>query len=85
LPGETRGLTKPVKPLVEGFDCGDFHGPGDWDFAASVGGLISTFANDGVWVAPRIVAGRVEPQSTPQTVAFHPGSSRRVISQLHRG
>jgi len=33
-----------------------------------------------VWVAPRIVAGRVEPQSTPQTVAFHPGSSRRVIS-----
>ncbi len=43
-------------------------------------GLISTFANDGVWVAPRIVAGTVEPQGTPQTVAFHPGASHRVIS-----
>jgi cell division protein FtsI (penicillin-binding protein 3) len=43
-------------------------------------GLISTFANDGVWVAPRIVTGTVQPQSTPQTVAFHPGASHRVIS-----
>jgi cell division protein FtsI (penicillin-binding protein 3) len=43
-------------------------------------GLVSTFANDGVWVTPRIVAGTVEPQSTPQTVAFHPGASHRVIS-----
>jgi membrane peptidoglycan carboxypeptidase len=45
-------------------------------------GLISTFANDGVWVAPRIVAGKVEPQGTPQTVTFHPGASRRVISSF---
>ncbi len=43
-------------------------------------GLVSTFANDGIWVAPRIVAGRVEPQSAPQTVVFHPANSRRVIS-----
>jgi cell division protein FtsI (penicillin-binding protein 3) len=43
-------------------------------------GLISTFANDGVWVAPRILTGKVAPQATPQTVAFHPGNSRRVIS-----
>src|ERR1017187_5590449 len=43
-------------------------------------GLVSTFANDGVWVAPRIVAGRAEPQSAPQTVAFHAEASRRVIS-----
>ena len=42
--------------------------------------LISTFANDGVWVAPRIVAGTVQPRGTPQTVAFHPGASHRVIS-----
>jgi cell division protein FtsI (penicillin-binding protein 3) len=45
-------------------------------------GLISTIANDGVWVAPRIVAGTVAPQSTPQTISFQPGESRRVISSL---
>jgi cell division protein FtsI (penicillin-binding protein 3) len=43
-------------------------------------GLVSTFANDGIWIAPRIVAGRVEPRSAPQTVVFHPANSRRVIS-----
>src|SRR6195256_6679214 len=44
--------------------------------------LISTIANDGVWIAPRIVAGTVEPQSTPQTISFQPAESRRVISSL---
>src|SRR4029077_12523020 len=44
--------------------------------------VISTFANDGVYVAPRIVAGTVESQATPQTVAFHPGESHRVISSF---
>jgi len=42
--------------------------------------LISTFANDGVWVAPRVVAGALQPRSAPQMVAFHPGASHRVIS-----
>jgi membrane peptidoglycan carboxypeptidase len=45
-------------------------------------GLISTIANDGVWVAPRIVAGTVAPQSRPQTISFQPAESRRVISSL---
>jgi cell division protein FtsI (penicillin-binding protein 3) len=82
LPGETRGLSKP---------------PNRWSrvsFAAiSMGqeigitplqlvGLISTMANDGVWVAPRIVAATNAPQSTPQTIAFHPAEQRRVISAL---
>jgi cell division protein FtsI (penicillin-binding protein 3) len=82
LPGETRGLSKP---------------PNRWSrvsFAAiSMGqeigitplqlvGLISTMANDGVWVAPRIVAATNAPQSTPQTIAFHPVEQRRVISAL---
>jgi cell division protein FtsI (penicillin-binding protein 3) len=82
LPGETRGLTKP---------------PSRWSkvsFAAiSMGqeigitplqliGLISTMANDGVWVAPRVVAATNVPQSTPQTIAFHPVEQRRVISAL---
>src|SRR5262249_50543453 len=39
-------------------------------------------ANDGVWVAPRIVAGTVEPQNTPQTISFQPSESRRVLSPL---
>ncbi len=33
-----------------------------------------------MWVAPRILAGTVEPQSLLQTVSFHPGPSHRVIS-----
>ena len=80
LPGETRGLTKPVsrwsKVSIAAISMGQEIGISPIQLA----GLISTFANDGVWVAPRIVAGRVEPQGTPQTVAFHPGASRRVIS-----
>ena len=42
--------------------------------------LISTFANDGLWVAPRIVAGTAPPESRLRTVAFHPAEPRRVIS-----
>jgi len=82
LPGETRGLSKP---------------PNRWSrvsFAAiSMGqeigitplqlvGLVSTMANNGVWVAPRIVAATNAPQSAPQTIAFHPAEQRRVISPL---
>jgi len=84
LPGETRGLTKPVsrwsKVSIAAISMGQEIGISPIQLA----GLISTFANDGVWVAPRIVAGKVEPNSAPQsalqTVAFHPGASRRVIS-----
>jgi cell division protein FtsI (penicillin-binding protein 3) len=80
LPGETRGLTKPVsrwsKVSIAAISIGQEIGISPLQLA----GLVSTFANDGVWVAPRIVAGKVEPQGTPQTVVFHPGASRRVIS-----
>src|SRR5207344_2780841 len=34
------------------------------------------------WVAPRIVAGTAEAQSTPQTISFQPTEGRRVISSL---
>jgi len=82
LPGETRGLTKPVsrwsKVSIAAISMGQEIGISPIQLSA----LISTFANDGVWVAPRIVAGRVQPQGSPQTVAFHPGSSRRVISSF---
>jgi cell division protein FtsI (penicillin-binding protein 3) len=85
LPGETRGLTKPVsrwsKVSIAAISMGQEIGISPLQLSA----LIATFANDGVWVAPRIVAGTMDPQSSPekalpQTVAFHPGTSRRVIS-----
>jgi len=82
LPGETRGLTKPPsrwsKVSIAAISMGQEIGISPLQLA----GLISTFANDGVWVAPRIVAGTVPPQGTPQTVAFHPGASHRVISSF---
>jgi cell division protein FtsI (penicillin-binding protein 3) len=80
LPGETRGLTKPVsrwsKVSIAAISMGQEIGISAIQLAA----LISTFANDGVRVAPRIVAGSVEPQGSPKTVAFHPAESHRVIS-----
>jgi cell division protein FtsI (penicillin-binding protein 3) len=84
LPGETRGLTKPVsrwsKVSIAAISMGQEIGISPIQLA----GLVSTFANDGVWVAPRIVAGKVDPGDAPQpgmkSVAFHPGASRRVVS-----
>src|ERR1700719_36758 len=80
LPGETRGLTKPPsrwsKVSIAAISMGQEIGISPIQLA----GLISTFANDGVWVAPRVLTGKVEPQGTPKTVAFHAGPSHRVIS-----
>jgi cell division protein FtsI (penicillin-binding protein 3) len=80
LPGETRGLTKPVsrwsKVSIAAISMGQEIGISP----IQLSGLISTFANDGVWVAPRILTGKVEPQGTPKMVSFHPGPSHRVIS-----
>ena len=80
LPGETRGLTKPPsrwsRVSIAAISIGQEIGISPIQLA----GLVSTFANDGVWVAPRIVAGTVQPRGKPQTVAFHPGDAHRVIS-----
>src|SRR6201981_846864 len=80
LPGETRGLTKPVsrwsKVSIAAISMGQEIGISPIQLA----GLISPFANDGVWVAPRVLTGKVEPHGALNTVAFHPGPSRRVIS-----
>src|SRR5579863_2118575 len=82
LPGETRGMTKPVsrwsKVSIAAISMGQEIGISPIQLT----GLISTFANDGVWVAPRIVAGTATPQTPLQTVAFHPGASHRVISSF---
>jgi len=82
LPGETRGLTKPPsrwsKVSIAAISMGQEIGISPIQLT----GLISTFANDGVWVAPRIVTGMVQPQAALQTVAFHPGAAHRVISSF---
>jgi cell division protein FtsI (penicillin-binding protein 3) len=44
--------------------------------------MVSTIANDGVYLPARIVAGTTPPRSTPQLIAFHPALGRRVISPL---
>ncbi len=80
LPGETRGLTKPVsrwsKVSIAAISMGQEIGISPLQLA----NLVSTFANDGVSVPPRIVAATVEPQSTPKMVAFNPAEGHRVIS-----
>ncbi len=82
LPGETRGLTKPVerwsKVSIGAISMGQEIGISAVQLAA----LISTIANDGVRVPPRIVAGTIQPQNTPQTIAFQPAEGARVISSL---
>jgi cell division protein FtsI (penicillin-binding protein 3) len=82
LPGETRGLTKPVsrwsKVSIAAISMGQEIGITPLQLAA----LVSTMANDGVYVAPRIVAATTQPQSAPQTVAFHAVEGHRVLSSF---
>jgi cell division protein FtsI/penicillin-binding protein 2 len=82
LPGETRGLSKPVnrwsKVSIGAISMGQEIGVSPIQLAA----MVSTFANDGVWETPRIVATTTPPQSTPQTFVLHPAHERRVISAL---
>ncbi len=80
LPGETRGLSKPAnrwsKVSIAAISTGQEIGVTPLQLAA----MVSTMANDGVRLPPHIVAGAIEPQQGPQTVAFHPGEGVRVIS-----
>src|SRR5271156_1463662 len=92
LPGETRGLTKPVerwsKVSIGAISMGQEIGVSPLQLAS----LISTIANDGIHVPPRIVSGTIvagatpasstAPQNAPQTVAFQPAEETRVISSL---
>ena len=87
LPSETAGLTKPVerwsKVSIGAISMGQEIGISPLQLMS----LISTIANDGVHVPPRIVsgtiaAGTIDAQNTPQTVAFHAAEGTRVISPL---
>jgi cell division protein FtsI (penicillin-binding protein 3) len=86
LPSETAGLTKPVsrwsKVSIGAISMGQEIGIS----AVQLGALISSFANDGMRVPPRIVAGTMSSQSgaqnVPQTIAFQPVEGTRVVSSL---
>jgi cell division protein FtsI (penicillin-binding protein 3) len=82
LPGETKGMLKPLhrwsKVSIGAISMGQEIGISPLQLAS----LVSTIANDGVYVSPRIVAASAVPQSAPLKVQFQPGPSRRVISTL---
>ena len=82
LPGETRGLSKPVsrwsKVSIGAISMGQEIGISP----VQLTGIISTMANDGVWVAPRIVATTTEPRQAPHTFVYQPAVERRVISPM---
>ena len=82
LPGETRGMAKPLsrwsKVSIGAISMGQEIGVSPLQLT----GMVSTIANDGVLVPARIVAARTEPQGTPQMIAFRPAPGRRVIAPL---
>lgn len=82
LPGETRGLTKPLsrwsKVSIGAIAMGQEIGVSPLQLA----GMVSSIANDGKLIGSRIVAGTTEPQSAPQTIAFHPAQQRTAVSQF---
>jgi len=86
LPGETRGMTKPVerwqKSSVGSIAMGQEVGVS----ALQLVSMVSTIANDGMYVAPKIVRGTFATHTgaapIPQNVEFAPGTQRRVVSQM---
>ncbi|HWZ41898.1 MAG TPA: penicillin-binding protein [Candidatus Saccharimonadales bacterium] len=82
LPGETRGLTKPAsrwsKVSIGAISMGQEIGVSPLQLVS----MVSTIANDGLYVPPRIVIGTMPPRSTEQRLTFHPAEGRRVISAM---
>jgi len=86
LPGETRGITKPVsrwsKVSIGAISMGQEIGISPVQLAA----MVSTIANDGLYTPPRILAAtsqREAPGSQPlQTIAYKVPEQRRVVSAL---
>ena len=82
LPGETRGLSKPVnhwsKVSIGAISMGQEIGVTPLQAIS----LVSTIANDGMYTPPRIVAGELPPDSKALPVVFHPAQQHRVISTL---
>jgi len=82
LPGESRGLKKPVnrwsKVSIGAISMGQEIGV----TAVQIVSMVSTIANDGVYTPPRIVAGELPPNAGPKPVVFHPAQQHRVISTM---
>ena len=82
LPGETRGLTKPVsrwsKVSIGAISMGQEIGIS----AVQLASMVSSIANDGVFIPSRIMAGTMAPSAPLQNVAYHVPQQRRVISPL---
>lgn len=82
LPGETRGLVKPVKNWSKTSIGAMSMGQEVGVTPIQVISAVSTIANDGVYNAPRIVAGITPPNAGPQQIVYRPAESRRVISTM---
>ncbi len=82
LPGETRGLTKPPSRWSKVSFAAISMGQEIGITPLQLTDLISTMANNGTRVSPRVVAAISDPQSAPQTIAFHPAEQQSVISPL---
>jgi cell division protein FtsI (penicillin-binding protein 3) len=82
LPGETRGLARPVsrwsKVSIGAISMGQEIGVTPLQTIS----LVSTIANDGVYTPPRIVAGELPPEGTPKPVVFHSAQQHRVVSTM---
>jgi cell division protein FtsI (penicillin-binding protein 3) len=82
LPGETRGITKPVsrwsKVSIGAISMGQEIGISPVQLIS----LISTIANDGTYTPPRIVAGTRDVNDPGAKVVFHPAPQRRVVSTV---
>jgi len=82
LPGETRGLTKPVnrwsKVSIGAISMGQEIGVSGIQAIS----MVSTIANDGVYTPPRIVAGEIPPDGNPKPVVFHPAQQHRVVTSM---
>jgi len=82
LPGESRGLKKPLnrwsKVSIGAMSMGQEIGV----TAVQVVSMVSTIANDGIYTPPRIVAGELPPNAAPKPVVFHPAQQHRVISTM---
>jgi cell division protein FtsI (penicillin-binding protein 3) len=81
LPGETRGLVKPVKNWSKTSIGAMSIGQEVGITALQAVSAISAIADDGVYTPPRLVAG-VTPPGKPQQVVFKPAQQHRVISTL---
>jgi cell division protein FtsI (penicillin-binding protein 3) len=81
LPGETRGLIKPVKNWSKTSIGAMSIGQEVGITAVQAVSAVSTIANDGVYTPPRLVAG-VTPPGKVQQIAFHPAAQHRVISTM---